>query len=63
MKKPKTKKMWQWVIKRGNARPESTITKYLVEANALNHWQRFLLSSEFDGYTALRKNYETLRFI
>jgi len=31
MKKPKTKKMCQWVIKRGNARPEATFEYYSSE--------------------------------
>ena len=31
MKKPKTKKMWQWIIRRGNARPEATFEYYSSE--------------------------------
>jgi len=35
MKKQKTKKMCQWVIKRGKARPETTFEYYVSEADLL----------------------------
>jgi len=36
MKKPKPiKKMWQWIIKRGNARPEATFEYYSSEQQLL----------------------------
>jgi len=31
VEKPKTKKMWQWIIKRGKARPEATFEYYSSE--------------------------------
>jgi len=34
MKKPKTK-MWQWIIRRGKARPETTFEYYVSEADLL----------------------------